>query len=449
MTRGRHPSTDPSPAANARPAWKRGRRALPARLLLVLLACVSADGLSAQYSVGAGPSGAPTIPTRESFDEAISAARWNFGGLKVQPWAGLRDGSFVTNQQVEGEPLGNEETDFTITVGAGARAYLGKSKSIVAGHVLPEYVWWNDATEKRRLNGRYGLGYFGFFNRMNVEVSAQLEQEQGFFSEEIAQLTSIRQASSRAIVELALTRRFELYAFAHRTEFAGEETERVLFTQLDRTTTSAGLGLRYELAGGLRAEVGVEDGSVDFDDTARDYSNDFQTLRLGLGYDGTRISTLVELGFLEIDPAAGSTLAPFDDTTGIVQVRWAPSQRFDFAAYVDRRFRYSLESLASSYLSERQGVRIGVHSRLGHLGLIAAVGDDTYSEIDRVDDVTELHALIDFKIGRLLLVTLSAGRIDFDSTDALAARDVTRFGLSVQLGEIADRLRLGSDRGPW
>jgi hypothetical protein len=47
------------------------------------------------------------------------------------------------------------------------------------------------------------------------------------------------------------------------------------------------------------------------------------------------------------------------------------------------------------------------------------------------------------------VVAATVMRRDYDSSDDLFDRDVTSFGLSVQLGELAERLRFGSDSAAW
>ena len=101
---------------------------------------------------------------------------------------------------------------------AGLRAYIRTGPKVFwAAHVIPEYVWWQDATDRRRLDGRYGAGMFAFWNRLTVEATATREENQGYLSPEVAQLTHSRSDRFGLTAEVKVSGR--VYAFLGAEQF--------------------------------------------------------------------------------------------------------------------------------------------------------------------------------------------------------------------------------------
>ncbi len=422
---------------------------------VALLLAAWAAPLAAQPSLGGAPDGGPLIPTKETFQTSIDEARWSVGSWRFQPWLGVRDAALVSNQ-VTTSTGGTEEGsdyDFTIAAGAGIRAYLPKSKLLFTAHALPEYVWWQDDENKRQLNGRYGAALFGYFNRLRFELSGRLIEQQGFFSREVQQLTTTRQLENRAQVEVDLARGISAFAYGTSSSFEGNEDDFAVFRSLDRDDEAVGAGVRLASARGWSAYVSYEENSSDFADIARDLSNDGNKIEVGLGLKRHRIDFRLDLRFEELEPTATSSLVPYSEAGGAFQLLYLPSDRFEIGAYANRNFGYSVDATYSHYITELQGLRARVSSRRGGFGVFAAVGEDEYVAIlggaDRLDDVTEVGAQLDIRVRRLFLVGINVLRRDYDSSDDRFDRDVTSFNLSIQLGELADRLRFGSDNSVW
>lgn len=441
------------------PSLLRGKHAF-ARALAAVLLFAAAAPLLAQGGMGGAPDGGPVIPTKESFEDSLREAPWNAGTWRFQPWLGVRDASFVSNQVTTGSgptggsgDTGESSRDFTITVGAGLRAYLPKSKLLFTAHALPEYVWWQDGEDKRHLNGRYGAALFGYFNRLRFELSGRLIQQQGFFSRELEQLTSTSQMVSRGQVELDLARGITLYSYAAATSFEGNQDDFAVFRSLDRDDRALGLGLRLFSPRGWSAHLAFEDNSSEFDDTARDLSNDGTKVEVGIGYQRRRIDARLTLRFEELEPTGNSLLVPYSEAGGAFQFLYLPNDRLELAAYGSRAFGYSIDTDYSHFISDLYGLRGRFKAKRGSLGIFAGLGQDEFVALagdpSRVDDVTEIGAQLDFRLRRLFLLAVNVLRRDYDSNDDFYDRDVTSFGLSVQLGELAERLRVGSDRSAW
>lgn len=423
-----------------------------AALLGLLLTAASPS--SAQNTLGGAPDSSPVIPTREDFEKTVKEAPWSAGSWRFQPWLGLRDAALVSNQVTESEgSTPSDERDFTLSVGAGLRAYYPKHKVYFTAHVLPEYVWWQDSEDKRRLNGRYGVALFGFYNRFHFEISSRLIEEQGFFSREVQQLTSTSRLENRLLLELELARGISTYAYATGTTIEGNDDDFALFTLLDREIRAAGIGLRLQTARGWAARVAVQQSTTSFKTQARDLSNDGTQVEVAIGLRRSRVDTYLAVRFDELEPTATSSLEPYDDVNGAFQFAYQPNDRLALVAYASREYGYSIENAFSHSSHELQGVRVQLRSRRGALGFFAAVGEDEYevfgSLANRLDDVTEMGAQLDFKLRRLLIFGVNVLRRDYDSSFDFYDRDVTSFGLTLQLGELAERLRFGNDSGAW
>ena len=107
---------------------------------------------------------------QEQLERELAEARYRLGPVRIAPWA-----SCATRLRAQHllHRRGRQPDDVTATAGAGFRAYLRNGpKATWTAQVLPEYVWWQRQTQRRQLNGRYSLGFSGFFNRLTLEVRA-------------------------------------------------------------------------------------------------------------------------------------------------------------------------------------------------------------------------------------------------------------------------------------
>ncbi|MEM9553880.1 MAG: hypothetical protein AAGC60_06460 [Acidobacteriota bacterium] len=427
--------------------------------LLILVALP----IDAQYSVGAPStiSARGEIPEREDLEDQWEEARWNLGALRVQPWIGIDQVGFVTDQDLEGLEVPDdaaeerETTDFTATVGAGVRGYARLGRDVMlAAHVLPEYVWWREADERSGLAGRYGAGLFGHWNRLHAGLSHRLEERQGFYNSEVLVLTRLREQASRGEVEIEVFR--DLWLFGAVEERSFEETGDVeeIFRALDRDESVLEAGVRLLSRRGLSLAVGVREQETEFDDTARPLSNDESALFLTGTLEGQRVDLAFHLTARELEATSGSLLGTIDETTGSLQVTFHARERADLFVLADRTLDYSIDPLASTFLEDRFGA--GVSARFGRtrLQLFAAQGEVevtglTTGGVARDDEFTEVAADFQVELRRLATVGVNASWRDYESEDSRFTRDVARVGLTIRLGEILDRLRLGESSSRW
>lgn len=445
-------------AGTARRRWK--LRPLP--VVLTLAAWFAAAPLCAQLGTQYRPPGAPAVlrpqPSRDEFKIKLENSPWKLGRLHVSPWLGLEDVSLVENLGNQGQ---SASEDFTVTVGAGLRAYVPASRKVIwAAHVLPEYVWWQDNEAKRDLNGRYGLGLFAFFNRMTLELSQRRIEGQGFFSSEIQALTSLRQDVSTFNLEVEISPYLSLFALATRQEHLNEETETETFSALDREVTNGTIGLRYENSWGWTVDVSHMDLSSDFAAQARALSNSGTATAATIGLDRSPILLNLSLAANDREAIEGSEFGSFTETTGAFDALWKPKTRLAFLGYVRRDLRYAVNADYTQIVAQRQGASVSFGLGDAVVGLYAETGEDDFAAVSlatrqRLDDVTAYGAalLVDY---RGLSLSVRASRTEYDSNLDDFDREVTSLGFSIKLdvvtrltSELIERLSLGRSDTDW
>ncbi len=428
-------------------------------LLCTVLALTVAGSVpaGAQYTAPGAP-----IPTRHNaskseFQNKIEESPWKVGSMALSPWLGLRDFRFVTPLNSQGAG-GNE--DLTLTVGAGLRGYLPAGpKAVFAVHALPEYVWWQDQEDKRRLNGRYGVGFFVFFNRMTLELSQRRLDQQSFFSSEIQTLTSSRNDASKFSAELDVAPNVTVFGTATRDELSNQEDEDVTFSVLDRTDESASLGVRFENSQGWRLELSFKDLSADFAQGSRDLSNSGDSQQVSIGLDRPDFAFRLDVAFQDLEADEGSDFGTFDETTGNFAVLWRPSKRLDLLGYTRRSQAYATDRTYSVFLEERQGTRFNFNFDRVNFGLFGEVGEDDYELTaggpDRIDDVTAYGADLGVRL-RDVSFSVRATRTDYNSVAGAFDRDVDTLQFSVEFAAISrftsrliSKLSLGSSGSDW
>ncbi len=441
--------------------WAKKRRQMAVALAVFLALQTMGASASAQYIPDTGDVARPDIPSRETLDDAYVDSPWRLGGLGVQPWLGLDDASYVTNQSPD--PSEGETSDFTATLGAGVRAYARSSpKLMLAAHVLPEYIWWQDDSSRSQVAGRYGAGLFAHLNRVQVEVSYRFSEQQRFFSDEVQILASSETTVAKLAAVFELRRGIEIYAVARDSEVVTESDDFEFLSLLDRSEQRLGFGLRLMSQRGFDATVGVEDSSTDFGGSARDLSNDGTTVALGLGFQRDRSGVRLGAAFRDIEPVEGSRFLPFDDVTGNLEFTWKPRSGVELVSYLDRSQAYSIDLDQSYFVSDRVGIMASFAIGRSRLSLRLASGEDDYEgvlqdnlgdsanqEIGRLDDVTEVLAILQVPVGDLLVLGLQGRYVDYDSNREFFDRDITSYGLSLGLGKVIERLRIGSGERTW
>lgn len=419
--------------------------------LVLLFSCAVAATAAGQVSQYTAPGALAVkdVSTKERFEAAMEDARYRLGPFRIAPWLSLRDFTYVDNVFGTTEPT---TSDFTATVGAGLHAYLPMGEKLVLGaYVLPEYVWWADLESRRGLNGRVGVGLFGYFNRLTVEAKAFKSRTQQYASNEFEVPVNLGDTGGDLDIDLRILERLSLYVSANEDrwryreeDFAGGPGTALLL--LDRDETRVGGGLRYRFREDIAVSLGYTRFDTDFFDPEFDASNSGSSPTLSASLDGKRLWASATVYWMTLDPKSGSVFVPVDGTAGRLQLGWRSPGGLDVRAYGGRSLAYSVSSVSPYYVDDRWGLSVGTTlgwrtqvSVFGERGNNRYVGDSPGTE-DRRDDVTSYGTRIAVTLGRKFSLDLYVNNTDYDSPEPGTDRSIMRVQTS---------LRYAGGRGGW
>ncbi|HVS13046.1 MAG TPA: hypothetical protein VMV46_03915 [Thermoanaerobaculia bacterium] len=411
------------------------RRRLLASIVLAAVP-VAVGAQFEQYTPAGGPEPIVTDP-KEELEQAVADSRWRLGGLRVDPWFGVRNVGFVDQ--------GTGDDQLTGSAGVGLRAYLPTGPKVIwAAHALPEYTWYEESSDRSRLNGRYGLGFFGFFNRLTVQAQATLQEQLDVISAEIQQRVNARNETLSLLAELRLAASVNLFGSFSTSTITNllEDEERfdptiAPFDLLDRDEEVARVGVRYRSRGDWLIGLGVEETDTQFDDAAFDRSNSGTSPYLELTIPARSLLISLDLVQRDLEPDPGSDFVPYDDLTGSLALTFGSARsRLSPTLYAHRELVYTLD--ASSYLvDERFGVRTGFPlGRRMAIRLFAETGTHDYAQPPfgpaRSDDVTAFGADVDIPLGRGARFNLGYSIEEFESNPPGFDRtvDIVRAGVT-------------------
>jgi hypothetical protein len=393
-----------------------------------------------------------TTTKKEQMEQAVDKARWHLGPFRLSPWFSIRDAAYVSDvfSGSSGGPEGEieEEPDFTITLGAGLQGYvpLG-SKVFLAFDALPQYVWWQEQEERRRLNGYYGAGLFAFFNRLSAEVTARRAEEQGVVTPEFEQRIHSRQDRVAGTLELEILPALYAFAAAEAVELdtleeeLGDDPRLPPFEQLDRQERVVRGGLEYRRGDQLRLAVGGEVSEVEFavDESGRDRSNSGTAPIVEMDWRTDRFQLDGGLAFRSMEPEPGSEFVPFDETTGHVRASLTPRWRLTYTAYASRSLDYSLDESYSHFTADRLGFAIS--SRLGRSSEVTLFGETGVHDyaasvagaLLRQDDFLAYGTSLQLQVQERVLLTFGLVRSELDSNLPGFDRSLTTFQTGVEV----------------
>jgi hypothetical protein len=410
-------------------------------LCVAWLATGSVQGQFTQYTQpGSGAEAATTID-ETALDRAIEEARWNVGPLYVEPWVGLRRITWNTNPF--GDPEGRgADADLTATAAAGLQAYLPTGPDVVwTVHAVPEYTWWADQDERRRLNGRYGVNGYGFFNRLTLEGGATRTDEQGIVNAEIPEEVNTRSDRARAAVSLELGFSTSLFAEGSVTDFRYElsEEDRELgagLARLDRTERRTRTGIRYRPRERWTFGVGVEWSEAELEPGARNLSNSGQAPQVEISYAGAKTTIDARASFRSLEADEGSGFRDTDTATYSLQAR-VEGNRIRPIIYARRTLALALSEDQSHFESDLAGISLGFP--LGRRTRFRAFGETGRLDFEpvtddlpaREDDVLGYGALFTMSLGEKFQIRLGGRRQEFDSNLPGLDREVTTIDVGI------------------
>jgi len=390
-------------------------------------------GQSSQYSEP-GTLGRPLIDRRQALRDAVAGARWHLGGLRLDPWLSLRELAWVEEPAPEGGTL----HDLTATVGAGLQAYLPiGAQTTLAGQALPEYVWWRDRADARRLAGRYALGAFVFGNRTGLELVARSEDTTAVASPELDQRVAVRDDRLDGRLDLRLVRSLELFVRGNSGRVRTGDHDLVPeVARLDRDESWWVGGLAWRFAPDLVLGLGAGAARTEFVEEGDLRSNDGTTTYGELSWQRPKLQVAAEISRERREALAGSSFAGFAGDLGEASVRWQPRERIGAALYGLRRLSWSVQEGRVGYVDERLGAALDL--RLGwRAGLDFFYESGTQEYVadlaaPRTDDVTSAGVGGRLTLGHGATVVARARRTRVENPGLGLRQDYSeiRFGLA-------------------
>jgi hypothetical protein len=412
--------------------------------LMTMILCLAAADAGAQFLKYTPPGGPQEEPEsrKEQIEREVEEARYRLGPVRVAPWVTLRDIAYVRNLFSSGA---EQPADVTATAGAGFRAYLRNGrKATWTLQALPEYVWWQKETERRQLNGRYLLGFHGFFNRLTLEVRAGREQQQQIVTPEVPVPVSSRVDGGEILTEVELSRAFFAFASASINQqdnlvddLSDPRTEGLVL--LDREERILRSGLRWRPREKWSVALGAERSEVEFDRGVVDRSNSGTSPVAEFRFEGRRVGFRANAAARSLEAQRGGDFVPYDKVTGSAGLSLGTGGRLSTALYASRDLVYSLSSSYAYLDDERTGVSLTVGlGRRSQTRFFYETGTNSYTPFEpgtppRQDDVTSYGASLTFGLRRNLSFGLQALRSEFDANLPGADRSYTTVGTTLNL----------------
>lgn len=411
-------------------------------LILCLTALLGRAGSAGaqflQYTPPGGPEEKPAS-RQEQLERELKEARYRLGPLRIAPWASLRDVAYVRSVFSTGAPAPN---DFTATVGAGFRAYLRNGPKVTwVAEVLPEYVWWQHQAERRQLNGRYALGFAGFFNHLTLEARVRRQQLLQIVTPEVPLPVSSRSDGGELLAELRISGAFSAFAAATVTrqnnivESLGDPRTSEL-RLLDRDEQVLRTGLRWRPTPPWSVALGAEHSRVDFLHGALDRSNSGTAPVTEIRFTGRRLSFETDAAARSLRASRGSEFVPYHGVTGSAAVSLQTPARLGGTLYASRNLEYSLSPLYAYLLDERLGAALNLSLGQRTQGRVFyEAGTNDYTAFTgappRHENVSSYGGALSFNLHRGLVLGIQGLRSRFDSNLSAADRTYSTVGATI------------------
>jgi hypothetical protein len=409
--------------------------------MMTILLARDAGAQFLQYTPPGGPEEKPES-RQAQLEREIRNARYHLGPVRIAPWAALHDLAYVRSILSAGQTLPN---DFTATAGAGFRAYLHNGpRAIWTAQVLPEYVWWQRESERRRLDGRYLLGYSGFFNHVTLEVRAGREQQQQLVHPEVTVPVSSRRDGGEARAEVRIAGAFSAFAAAsfnrqnHLVEDLGVSSAQALrLLDADERITRA--GVRWHPDPQWSVALGAEHTQVDFLHGTLDRSNVGTAPMTEIRFQGLHVGFQADAAARSLEASRGAEFVPYHKVTGNAALLLGSEGHLGATIYTSRNLVYSL-SPAYAYLDDQRlgtalTLRLGRRTR-GRLFFEEGKNDYTAFSAGtprRREDVSSYGGSLTFGLRGGLTLGLQGVRSQFNSNLAGGDHSYTSVGATINL----------------
>lgn len=379
--------------------------ATPRWLALLLLLVAAAAPAAAQYrEAGAELQIQPN--RKDQLEKAMAEAPWHLGKARVAPWIGVRNIDYVRELDAQGR---QRPGDWTATGGAGLRGYLKLgTHAIAAAHAISEYSWWQKQDERNAPLGRYGLGLFGWWNRVEGEMTARREEDVSFLSSDELVREPTRSEALGASAQMRVLGSIAVFGGVSSDRTRIDATSGLTPVDpallLDRDATRVRGGLRYLLRGN-RGYVGAGAFSerTEFQGAPSDAtsSNKGSSWYAETQVSGNHIDVNLQYDQRDLE-ADGSAFPGYSAGDGRALISLHPGWRLKYQLYGSRQLQYSAQSVGTYIEEERKGAGVNLTIGKGGLQLFYETGgNDYFGSTTLHEDVTARGAWLDFPIRRI------------------------------------------------
>lgn len=375
--------------------------------------------------------------TQTLLERNIAEARWKAGRALFDPWFGIRDAAYVDN-------VGNQgQSDTTLTLGAGVRGWLPVgSEFTLAAHVLPEYVWWKDLSQRNRLNGRYGMGIFGNLGNTGIEATIERIDDAQFFSREFED--KVNTSTDQALLNLEFAVGQGLAVFAggglRSIDYEDDPDQQVpSLSVVDRDELNARAGVKLELPRGFEVGIGAEYTQADFEPGASDLSNSGPAAIFLVDYVGPALYVRANFAYRTLEADGDSVFVDYDGLLGRAEIAYRAFGRVEFQLFGGNDLVYSFSDTWAYF----EDTSIGIGARLGvtewfNFRLFVETGDNDYTPFvemgpNRLDDYDAWGIDLNFKLRRFAIYA-GGSLTDYTSNLPDFDRDVTQFRTGLTFG---------------
>ena len=370
-----------------------------------------------------------TISRSETVERAMQDARWKLGRVYFDPWAALRQLAYVDGSN-------RVDSQLTATVGAGVCGYTPVgSEMTLALHVLPEYVWWQDDSERNRWNGRYGLGLFGDLGRTGMELSATRQDDAVFFSQELEEKVNTRLDEAEAVFDIEVGGGFSLVLGGTLRAIRYQDSPEGFadLSVVDRDEQFYRLLVDIPLPRGFKLGVGAEASQADFDPGSSDRSNSGTSPVLTADYETPSFFFRANLLYLDLAPdGADSRFVDYSGLAGNAELSWRALNRLEPQIYARNNLVYSFSDVWAYFDSPTAGLALRIAmTRDVWFRVFGESGVNSYTpfgalDVDRRDDFTTFGADVGFSFGKARL-SFGAWKTDYDSNFPIYDRTTNSF----------------------
>ena len=375
--------------------------------------------------------------TQTILERNITEARWKAGRVLLDPWFGVRDAAYVDN-------VGNQGvSDVTITLGAGVRGWLPvASEFTLAAHVLPEYVWWKDLSQRNRLNGRYGAGIFGNLGNTGIEATIERIDDAQFFSREFEDKVNTRTDQALLNLEFGVGRGLSVFAGGglRSIEYENDPDQQIPpLSVVDRDETGARGGVKFQLPRGFEIGIGAEYTQADFEPGSSDLSNSGPAAVVLFDYVGPALFVKADFAYRSLKPDGGSTFVDYDGLLGRADIAYRAFGRVEFQLFGGNDLVYSFTDTWAYFedTSIGLGVRTGI-TEWFRFRLFIETGDNDYTAFaedgpNRTDDYDAWGGNLSFRFERFAIF-VGWALTDYTSNIPSFDRDNTQFRTAFTFG---------------